>query len=54
MVAEVVEMADGLVQVRTENPVKSVGTKNLERWKSQGTGWRGIDASHREGREQVH
>lgn len=54
MAAEVVETADGLVQVRTENPVKSVGTKNLGRWKSRGTRWRGIDGGHREGREQVH
>lgn len=40
LAAEVVEMADGLVQVRTENLVKSVGTttttKSLGRWKSQG------------------
>lgn len=42
LAAEVVEMADGLVQVRTENLVKSVGTKKTP--KTWGDGRvRGLD-----------
>lgn len=45
--AEIVHMVDGLVQVRTENQVKSVGT-----WGNWGKS-RGLDGGHSKGREQA-
>lgn len=36
MAAEVVEIADGLVQARTENLVKSVGTKTPGKMEESG------------------
>lgn len=46
MTAEIVDMVDGLVQARTEDQMKSVGTWG--NWEKS----RGLDGGHGEGREQ--